>query len=155
MSSDFLEKFQDIKFNPYMKDLGHGILDELHGCMVSKWVSIEFRKIYAIDKDYLQVIVIYMEPFSDFDHIVMCFEWNKIPQNLMKVYEFSKTGTYFETCDNTVEMYVPYLYNSRKTLLKRYPSNVWVCGDIQEIEGIYLTTRKDLRKIDNIFNLNV
>lgn len=155
-SINIFDQFQG--FTPSMEELGSGVVDEYCGCMLSKWISVEFRKIVGLQKDYLQFTIVYMEPFTDFDYKIVCIDWHRIPKSLMQVYELAKSQTVFNEAYDTVDMIVPFAYKPNRTLLKRLSKHIHklsgdiVCVDEEGYGTItYIATSTDISKIDNIF----
>jgi len=128
-----------------------GVLDVHCGCMISKWCSIEFKKIFALDKDYLQVNIIYIEPFHSFDNVALHLEWDNVPANILKAYEISKAKTTFDESEGMTVMIVPYLYKNSRTTMKRFKVNAWMAGDMEDLHGLYVSNKKDIKKINKMF----
>jgi len=152
MACEFIDRFQCFEPSTTHPE-AQGILDIHCGCMVSKWTAIEFKKIFSLEDDFLQVNIIYMEPFCAFDSFTLHLSWSKVPHNVMKAYEIAKAQTTFDVQDDMVSMIVPYLYKNKKTMMKRFKPSSYESGDLEVLEGVYITSKKDLNKINMIFNM--
>ena len=154
---DFFQGFQkpDGEEN---QDMDGGIVDIICGCMISKWTSVEFTKVFGLEKDYLQIAVIYMEPFCGYDYCLMYMDFEKVPASIMELYTLARTHTIsklHEDDDTQISMYIPYAYNtSRKTVHKTYSVSHYnsLFGKTINLEGLYINSSVAFKKLENIFN---
>jgi len=147
-SCDIISEFYNTNLDCDLQKDFDGVVDNICGCMVSKWTSVEFNKISNSRNEYLHVACVYLEPFSDFDHCDFTMDLQNMPLNLRKLYEYSKEHTTYVQSDTSYNIIVPYVYKDSKTFLKKYnldsaPSYSSSC--------MYITKPKDIVVIDKLF----
>jgi hypothetical protein len=128
-----------------------GIIDKYCGCMISKWISVEFQEVIASNQEkYLHVVFVYLEPFTDFDHYDFFLSSENIPSNVMKLYQFAFNNSRVEVSDDIIELYAPYVYKDAKALLKKYNKDN-IVGMNKITESMYISSPKDIKEIDALF----
>lgn len=152
---DFFSGFQSKTEDPDLSEIDSGIVDIVCGCMISKWTSVEFTKIFGLEKDYLQIAIIYMEPFCGYDDCILYMDFDRIPSCIMDLYEFARTHTIIEEVDDSVRMLItrvsnPRRYAPHKIMLKTH--YYALIGSTVELEGLYLNSEHIIKKMENIFN---
>jgi hypothetical protein len=147
-SCDIISEFYNTISDCDLQKDFDGVVDNICGCMVSKWTSVEFNKISNSGNEYLHVVCVYLEPFSDFDYCDFTIDLRSTPTNLQKLYEYSKNNTTYVQGDISIDIVVPYTYKDSKTLLKKYKLD---STHSYSPSCVYITKPKDISVIDNLF----
>ena len=153
MSCDIVMALKELKIQEDEKRIEHleGILSTYCGCMISKWISVEFKKIVSEDKkEYLQVTFVYLEPFTDFDYYDFFLAMEDIPINVMKLFKFSSDKYELVVYDDLIELHAPYVYKEARALLKKYSKDS-IVGKTTFTDCLYISSYKDIRDINDLF----
>ncbi len=107
--------------NKQPNDFENSIMDDMCGCMVSKWTSLEFKRIITCDNQtYLHITCVYLEPFSAFDYCDFVIKFEDIPENILTIYKYANKYTTFSMDDEKmIKIMVPYIYKEGRTVIKR------------------------------------
>jgi hypothetical protein len=133
------------------RDFRDSVLDDFCGCMVSKWMTIEFSTIVTPDDEtHLHVACIYLQAFSDFDYCDFTINLENVPTNILKLYKYAKQYTTFSMdAENVVEIVIPYIYKNSRTILKRCNLDILVpsCSP----SCVHISEPEEIKKLDKLF----
>ena len=153
MACDILTALNELKLQEDCKDSEflEGTISKYCGCMISKWISVEFQEIVTSNQEtFLHVIFVYLEPFTDFDHYDFFISSENIPQNVMKLYKFAFINSQINEYDDVIELHAPYVYKNAKALLKKYKKDN-IVGMQKVTESMYISSQKDINEINILF----
>jgi hypothetical protein len=148
-SCDIIASFRKRKSQPHYQKEIKGIVNNVCGCMLSKWTSVEFQNITCNGSEYLHVACVYMEPFSHFDYYNFTIQLENAPQNLLKLYEYAKQHTAYRSDDTDTEVIVPYVYKKSKTILKRCKKDALFAPSTPSC--IYFAEPNDIDFVNRVF----
>jgi hypothetical protein len=152
--TEFIDFFHEFKNRENNQEDQQGIVNIVCGCMISKWNSVEFTRVFGIEKDYLQIAVIYMEPFTGYDYCLMYMDFDKVPVCIMDLYHLALEHTSITEDREELTMYIPYAYNTaRRCIHKRFSVNHYntMIGGRINMEGSYINSDLELENLENIF----
>lgn len=133
-----------------IKNPEEGKIDTICACIISKWTSIEFAIINSCEKTFLQIAVIYLEPFNVYDQCILYLDFEKVPESVMNLYEFAKQHTIVVEQDDCDRMFVTDLSNPA-TYISHKIMNVQKFKNTR-LEGFYVHTTETINTLDEIFN---
>jgi hypothetical protein len=151
-SCDIISSFRDMYTESVVQqDFKDSILDDFCGCLVSKWLTIQFSSIITADNEtYLHVACIYLQPFSEFDYCDFTINLKHCPQNILKMYQYAKKHTTFSMdAENVVEIIAPYIYKNSRTILKRCNLDVLVPSFSPSC--VHISEAEEIKKVDKLF----
>ena len=159
VTMEFIDFFKGFKKQGNYLEVHEGIVDTICGCMISKWTSVEFTKVFGIDKDYLQIAIIYIEPFCGYDYCQMYMDFEEVPETIMNLYKLALEHTITKSEDEQqITMYIPYAYNTnRRTVHKTYSAShyYYMIGSTVNLEGLYIDTPTARSRLENVFTKNM
>jgi hypothetical protein len=154
VATEFIDFFHGFKKDENNEEVQQGIVNIVCGCMISKWNTVEFTRVFGIEKDYLQIAVIYIEPFTGYDYCLMYMDFDKVPECIMHLYHLALEYTSITEDEEQMTMYIPYSYNtSRRCIHKRCSVNHYntMIGNTIIMEGSYINSDIELQNLENIF----
>lgn len=120
-----------------------GNVIERCGCMLSKWIVIEFIRIGGFE-EFLFISIIYMEPFEPVDHINFAVKLTDMPQNILNLYNLASDCSDCSVDYDHVVLSIPYVCKNARTVIRKK-----ICSCDAMIATSLLHSPADLASLGN------